>query len=45
MDQAIVIIVVLMKIYYPPKNIFGLLAKIRAFIKVVIPKNTKILEY
>ena len=34
MDQAIVEMVVLMKISYPPKNIFGPLANIQAFIKV-----------
>ena len=45
MDQPIVKIVVLMKISYHQKNIFGLQAKFRAFIKVVILKNTKILEY
>ena len=28
-----------------PKNIFGLLANIRAFIKVVFLKNTEISEY
>ena len=31
--------------FLSPKNIFGLLANIRAFIKVVILKNTEILEY
>ena len=45
MDQAIVKIVVLMKISYHQKNIFGLLANIRAFITVVNLKNTEILKY
>ena len=45
MDQAIVKIIVFMKKSYPQKSIFGLLANIRAFIKVVILKNTEILEY
>ena len=45
MDQAIVKIIVLMKISYAKKNIFGLLANIRAFIKVVFLKNTEISEY
>ena len=45
MDQAIVKIVLLMKIFYKQKSIFGLLANIRAFIKVVRLKNTEILEY
>ena len=47
MDKAIVKIVVglLMKNSYPQKYIIGLLANIRAFIKVVIVKNTEILEY
>ena len=45
MDQVIVKIIVFMKKSYPPKNIFGLLSNIRAFIKVVILKNTEILEY
>ena len=45
MDQTIVKIVVFLKKSYPQKNIFGLVANIRDFIKVVILKNTKILEY
>ena len=45
MDQAIMKIVVLTKTSYPQKYINGLLANIRAFIKVVILKNTEILEY
>ena len=45
MDQTIVKIVVLIKISYPQKNIFGLLANIRACIKVVILKSTEILKY
>ena len=45
MDQDIVKIVVFLKKSYPQKNIFGLLANIQAFIKVVILKNTEILEY
>ena len=47
MDKAIVKIVVglLMKNSYLQKDIIGLLANIRAFIKVVIVKNTEILEY
>ena len=44
MDQTIVKIVVFMKISYPQKNIFGLIANIRAFIKVIILKNTEILD-
>ena len=44
MDQAILKIVVLMKISYTQNNIFGLLANIQAFIKVVILKNTEISE-
>ena len=43
MDQAIVKLVVLIKISYPEKE-FGLLANIRAFVNVVILKNTEILE-
>ena len=31
--------------FLSPKNILGLPANIRAFIKVVILKNTEILEY
>ena len=31
--------------FLSPKNIFGLLANIRAFIKVVNLKNTEILKY
>ena len=45
MDQAIVKIVVLMKNSYPQKYIIWSTANIRAFIKVVIPNITKILEY
>ena len=45
MDQAIAKIVVFLKKSYPQKSIFGLLANIRAFIKVFILKNTEILEY
>ena len=45
MDQAIVKIVVLMKNSYPQKNIIGQLSNIPAFIKVVVLKNTEILEY
>ena len=45
MDQTIVKMVVLMKTSYPKKNIFGLLANIRAFMKVATLKNTGILEY
>ena len=45
MDQAIMKIVVVMKNSYPQKYIIGLLANIRAFIKVVILKNTEVLEY
>ena len=41
----IVKIVVLMKISHHQKNIFGLLANIRAFITVVNLKNTEILKY
>ena len=42
MDQAIGKTVVLMKNSYPQKIVFGLLANIRAFITVVILKNTEI---
>ena len=42
MDQAIGKTIILMKNSYPQKNIFGLLANIRAFITVVILKNTEI---
>ena len=47
MDQAImkIHVVVLMKTSYPQKYINGLLANMRAFIKVVILKNTEVLEY